>query len=410
MDSPLSKHIKPMSAHVDHDSLMRLALDQAQQALFITSPNPRVGCVITDPQGRIIGLGHTQVAGQAHAEVMALRQAQSNGHSTHGATAYVTLEPCSHHGRTPPCTQALINAGVARVFVSLRDPNPKVLGSGIKELQHHGIEVDCGLLAQEALELNKGFFNRMRFGRPWMRSKIAATLDGQTALLNGQSKWITGEGARQDGHQWRARACAILTGVGTLMMDDPRLDTREIESPRTPALVIVDSQLRTPISAKALQFKRAMYLYCALPLNDEATEVMLEMEAGQRAAHQEKLLQLKDLGVEVTGLPHTSSPSAQSQVDLSALVLDLGAKDMNEVHIETGPTLNGSFIQSSLIDEFLIYLAPKWMGPAKPMSFAPALDDLSQALELDFLSFAKVGDDLRIVAEKKQSKTALFPQ
>ena len=396
-----------MHSRAEHNSLMQLALDQAQKALFITSPNPRVGCVITDEKGQVIGVGHTQVAGQAHAEVMALRDAQSRGHSTQGATAYVTLEPCSHHGRTPPCTQALIQAGVARVFLSLTDPNPRVNGLGVAQLQDHGIVVESGLLEQEALELNKGFFKRMRLGTPWMRSKIAASLDGQTALLNGQSQWITGEAARADGHQWRARACAILTGIGTLHLDDPRLDVRGVDTPRAPALVVVDSLLKTPLDSKALQFKRAMYLYCALPLSEDASEVLLEMDELKRREHTLKLRALKDLGVEVIGLPKNSQPGSKPEVDLRAMARDLGLKAMNEVHIEAGATLNGALIEAELIDEFLLYLAPKWIGPARPMSALPALQELSKAMALEFQSFSLLGEDLRIVAERKGAKSAL---
>jgi diaminohydroxyphosphoribosylaminopyrimidine deaminase/5-amino-6-(5-phosphoribosylamino)uracil reductase len=387
--------------------MMRLALDEAQKALFITSPNPRVGCVITRPSGEIIGVGHTQVAGQAHAEVMALRDAQSRGHSTQGATAYVTLEPCSHHGRTPPCTQALSQAGIARVFLSLTDPNPRVNGLGVAQLKSHGIEVHIGLMESEALELNKGFFKRMRLGSPWMRSKIAASLDGQTALLNGQSQWITGDAARADGHLWRARACAILTGVGTLLSDNPRLDVRGVDSPRAPALVVVDSLLSTPIEAHALQFKRSMYLYCALPLNEDSSDVLLEMDEQRRRQYQERLRALKDKGVEVIGIPFAKKNDSKPQVDLTAMVLDLGQKGMNEVHIEAGATLNGALIQSGLIDEFLLYMAPKWIGPAKPMSTLPPLEQLANALALDFQSLSLVGEDLRILAEKKGAKSAL---
>lgn len=401
----LTTHFAPM-----HISMMQLALEEAHKALFITSPNPRVGCVLTGPNGAVIGVGHTQRAGQAHAEVMALRAAQSLGHSTQGATAYVTLEPCAHQGRTPPCSLALIQAGIKRVFVSLLDPNPVVHGLGIEQLKREGIQVESGLLEQEAFELNKGFFKRMGQGSPWMRSKIAASLDGQTALMNGQSKWITGPAARADAHLWRARACAILTGVGTLLMDDPRLDVRGVDSPRHPALVIVDSQLRTPLDAQALLFERAKYLYCALPLNEDASKVRLEMDPQALNLLQQKLSALKALGVQVMGLPALQHTANKPQVDLAAMLLDLGAKGMNEVHIEAGATLNGAFLASNLIDEFLIYMAPKWIGPGKAMSQLPALLELSNALALQFQSSALLGEDLRIVAEKKGATSALKRQ
>jgi len=250
------------------------ALQQAQAALLRANPNPRVGCVLVNPAGQVIGQGSTQQAGGPHAEVMALRDAQALGHSTAGATAYVTLEPCSHHGRTGPCCDALVHAGIGRVVAALPDPNPLVAGQGFARLRAAGVAVDiAGDSADPALrdwaaaarELNIGFFSRMLRGTPWVRLKTAASLDGVTALPNGQSQWITGEAARADGHAWRARACAVLTGIGTVLQDRPRLDVRGIDTPRQPALVVVDSDLQTPPDAALFAPRRPVLIYAATP-------------------------------------------------------------------------------------------------------------------------------------------------
>jgi diaminohydroxyphosphoribosylaminopyrimidine deaminase/5-amino-6-(5-phosphoribosylamino)uracil reductase len=429
---------------------MRLALAQAQEALYLTSPNPRVGCVIVGAGGDLLGKGHTQKVGFSHAEVMALKDVQSRGLSAKGARVYVTLEPCSHTGRTPPCCDALIQAQVAQVFVSLLDPNPLVSGQGVARLQAHGIEVQVGLLGKEAQEMNIGFFQRMNFKRPWFWSKIASSLDGQTALENGVSQWITSADARQDGHHWRARSCAILTGIGTLLQDQPRLDVRGITTPRQPKLVVVDSQLQFPLNAQVLEVDREVIIYCALVIDPSSHQIThiphiphavhgtspsqshhalsslhtpTQGDATQRMQTlQTKLDALRLRGVQVVGqsdpvapqlgpiTPPTSPTSPTSptrplarKVDLAFMARDLGLREINEVHIEAGARLNGAMLEAQLIDELLIYLAPKWLGPGRPMSVMPALSDLHQALELEWQSVDPMGVDLRIRARVKRA-------
>jgi diaminohydroxyphosphoribosylaminopyrimidine deaminase/5-amino-6-(5-phosphoribosylamino)uracil reductase len=365
-----------MTAQCADEILMQRALTLAGQAMYITSPNPRVGCVIADAQGRILGEGHTQVAGQAHAEVMALKSAQQHGHSVSGATAYVTLEPCSHQGRTGPCCEALAQAGLARVVVAVQDPNPLVRGAGIAHLRAQGIQVDVGLLANEAIELNVGFFQRMTLGRPWVRMKIAASLDGQTALPNGVSQWITGEAARADGHAWRARACAVLTGHGTVIEDDPRLDVRAVDTPRQPTLVLVDSRWETPTNARLWQAARAVWIYGAL---DDA----------------KAMDRLRPLKAELRHLP-----DPHGKVDLAAMLSDLGQRGINELHVEAGHKLNGSLLKTGLVDELLIYLAPKMLGAGRGMAHLGPWDRLDQALGFQWVESQLVGPDLRLIARK----------
>lgn len=362
-------------------TFFQLASSQAAQALLGSDPNPRVGCVIVDASLRLLGQGHTQPVGQAHAEVMALRAAHDAGHDVRGATAYVTLEPCSHFGRTPPCCDALIEAGIARVRVAQLDPNPQVAGQGVARLRAAGIEVD--LLAPDhpmALynrDLNIGFFSRMLRQTPWVRMKVAASLDGKTALNNGASQWITSAPARTDGHAWRARASAVLTGIGTVLADNPRLDVRLVDTLRQPALVVVDSRLETPLDAQLFLPGRALYIYAAVP--DEVKKSALEAR-----------------GATVIYLP--GAAPAQGKVDLAALLRDLGRREINELHIEAGHKLNGSLIREGLVDEFLVYLAPKLMGQGCDMASFGPLTDLTQATPLAFKSVDLLGPDLRIVA------------
>ncbi len=349
-----------------------LALQWAEKGLFITSPNPRVGCVIVKDR-QVIGAGHTQPAGQAHAEVQALIDAANRGIDVRGATVYVTLEPCSHHGRTPPCADALIKAGVARVVAAIADPNPLVAGQGLSKLQAAGIEVACGVLEQEAHELNIGFFSRMRRGKPWMRMKAAASLDGKTALHNGRSQWITGQAARDDGHWWRARACAVLTGIGTVKEDDPQLNVRALETPRQPRRIVIDSRLEINPGARVLQGGGTLIV------------------AAQ--AHPEKEAQLRERGAEIVMLPN-----AQGKVDLPALMLELGRRQFNEVHVEAGFKLNGSLIREGCVNELLLYLAPNLIGDAQGLFDLPALDDLGHKRTLSFHEIKRIGEDLRILA------------
>jgi diaminohydroxyphosphoribosylaminopyrimidine deaminase / 5-amino-6-(5-phosphoribosylamino)uracil reductase len=385
---------------VNASALERKALELAQSGIFLTQPNPRVGCVISHAKGTVCGAGHTQPAGQAHAEVMALRDAATKGLSVKGATAYVTLEPCSHYGRTPPCCNALIEAGIAKVVVAILDPNPLVAGRGVQMLRDAGIEVEVlppdSPEAIASRELNIGFFSRMVRKTPWVRLKVAASLDGQTALGNGSSQWITGQAARADGHAWRARACAVLTGIGTVLQDDPLLDVRHVDTPRQPHLVIVDSQLETPLDAKLFSTlgKRATsgdaFGLTQDALNSIAGRAIFIYAAAPNDAKKQAL---EALGAQVIYLP-----DAHGKVDLAAMMLDLGKREINELHVEAGFKLNGSLIRAGLVDELLVYTAPKLLGPGMGVANLPALTALADAVQLDFKSAELVGEDLRIVA------------
>ncbi len=356
------------------DDHMREALALAERAIGLSEPNPRVGCVITSADGRVIGRGHTQQAGGPHAEVMALRDALANGESVRGATVYVSLEPCSHHGRTPPCCDALASAGIARVEFALQDPNPLVRGEGGRQLRAAGVQVEAGRLADAARELNIGFTSRMQRGRPWVRLKAATSLDGRTALPNGVSQWITGEEARRDGHAFRKRAGAILTGVGTIVDDDPRLDVRHVPVAHQPVRVIVDSRLDTPLSARILPAPGNVLIYAARPAPER-------VEALQR------------LGVEVA-----FAPGENGKVDLSQMLRDLGQRGINELHVEAGHKLNGSFVREGLVDEFLIYMAPKLLGSGRELAAFGPLDRLEDGPSLRFVDVIRLGSDLRVIA------------
>lgn len=353
---------------------MNQALGLAAQALLLSNPNPRVGCVIAAPDGRVIGQGFTQQAGGPHAEVVALRDAAAAAHDVRGATAYVTLEPCAHQGRTGPCCDALVAAGIGKVVASIADPNPLVAGQGFARLRDAGIEVEVGPGAAESRELNIGFFSRMVRGTPWVRLKTAASLDGTTALHNGASQWITSPAARADGHAWRARACAVLTGIGTVLDDDPRLDVREVPTPRQPHVVVVDSQLQTPLDARLFIAGRGCYIYAAAQ-NDA-----------------------KKAALEARGATVIYLPNPQGKVNLPAMLRDLAQRGVNELHVEAGNKLNGSFVREGLVDEMLVYLAPTLLGPGLGMANVGPLDALSQGLAMDFTSMDRVGPDIRLVA------------
>ena len=362
--------------------------EHAHSAILISDPNPRVGCILTTPDGTILGQGHTQQAGGPHAEIMALRDAASRGNPVQGATAYVTLEPCSHQGRTGPCCDALIAAGITKVVATNTDPNPLVSGQGFARLRAAGVEVE--LLdptdppAIQSRELNIGFFSRMVRKTPWVRMKIAASLDGKTALPNGASQWITGPEARADGHAWRARSSAILTGIGTVLSDKPRLDVRLVETPRQPHLVVVDSKLETPLDSPIFIEGRKLCIYAAV------------VDAPKAEA-------LTAQGATVIYLPGLKADGTPTgKVDLVALMRDLGQREINELHVEAGHKLNGSLVREGLVDEFLVYLAPKLMGQGADMANFGPLTELSQALPLTFHSTAMVGPDLRIVARVSQ--------
>lgn len=353
---------------------MGQALDEARAALLIASPNPRVGCVIVGSDGRMIGRGFTQRAGEAHAEVMALRDASECGHSVVGATAYVTLEPCSHQGRTGPCCDALAQAGIFKVVASLADPNPLVAGKGFARLRAAGVQVEVGPGAEASRELNIGFFSRMVRNVPWVRMKVAASLDGVTALQDGTSQWITGPAARTDGHAWRARACAVLTGIGTVLADDPQLDVRAVPTDRQPALVLVDSALQVSLDAAIFVAERPVFIFTAI-----------ENDPKRKA--------LEERGATVVVLP-----DSEGKVDLSAMVHDLGRRQVNELHVEAGCKLNGSLLRGGLVDELLVYLAPKLIGAGLGMAHLAPITALSQAPALTFHSIDRIGDDLRILA------------
>jgi diaminohydroxyphosphoribosylaminopyrimidine deaminase/5-amino-6-(5-phosphoribosylamino)uracil reductase len=362
--------------------MIQAAFELARAGRLLAAPNPAVGCVIASPNGVVLGAGHTQQAGGPHAEIMALRDAAANGHSVHGATAYVTLEPCSHHGRTGPCCNALIAAGITKVVATNIDPNPLVSGQGFAWLRAAGIEVEVlptdHPLAIESRELNIGFFSRMVRKKPWVRMKIAASLDGQTALNNGASQWITSEAARMDGHAWRARACAMLTGIGTVLADNPTLNVRLVDTPRQPHLVIIDSRLETPLDAALFIAGRACYIYAAVQ-NDA------------------KKLALEARGATVIYLPGQTS-GTERKVDLNAMLLDLAKREVNELHLEAGHKLNGSFVREGLVDEFLVYLAPKLLGLGQGMLNLGPLTQLTDGIDLSFQSVERVGSDLRVVA------------
>jgi diaminohydroxyphosphoribosylaminopyrimidine deaminase / 5-amino-6-(5-phosphoribosylamino)uracil reductase len=363
---------------------LTMALQLASAQRHIPSPNPAIGCVITASDGRLIAQGVTQAAGGAHAEIMALRQASELGHSVQGATAYVTLEPCAHQGRTGPCCEALIAAGIKHVICTHTDPNPLVAGLGFARLRSAGVGVDVlppnDALALEARALNIGFFSRMVRKTPWVRMKLAASLDGKTALPNGQSQWITSQAARADGHAWRARACAVLTGIGTVQQDNPRLDVRNFETSRQPTLVVVDSNLQTPPDAHLFIAKRQIWLYAAVQNSSKAAALTAR-------------------GAEVICLPALDADGTPTgKVDLAALLKDLALREVNEVHVEAGHKLNGSLIREGLVDELLIYLAPKMLGSGAEMASFGPFSHLSEALALTYHSIDRQGEDLRILA------------
>jgi len=353
---------------------MARALALARPFAHRTSPNPSVGCVLTRPSGEILGEGHTQPAGGPHAEVVALAEARTRGHDVRGATAWVTMEPCAHVGRTGPCCDALVAAGIARVVAAIGDPNPQVAGRGFERLRAAGITVEVGPGAAAARELNLGFFSRMVRGQPWVRMKMAASLDGTTALPNGRSQWITSEAARADGHAWRAHACAVLTGIGTVLEDDPRLDVRLFDTPRQPRLVVVDSRLELPPTARLFAPERPVLVYAAL--NDAVRQAALEAR-----------------GATVVHLP-----GAGGKVDLAAMLRDLAQREVNDLHVEAGHKLNGSLVREGLVDEFLVYLAPALLGEGAGMAAIGPFTDLAEGVPLQFRAVGTVGPDLRVLA------------
>jgi diaminohydroxyphosphoribosylaminopyrimidine deaminase/5-amino-6-(5-phosphoribosylamino)uracil reductase len=358
-----------MFSTADH-GFMGQALQLAARGLFTTTPNPRVGCVVVR-DGAAVATGWHERAGSPHAEVLALREA---GERARGAALYLNLEPCSHHGRTPPCVDAIVAAGVGRVVAAMQDPNPKVSGAGFAKLRAAGIAVETGLMEDEARELNIGFVSRMSRRRPWVRLKIAASLDGRTALANGKSRWITGQPARADGHRWRARACAVLTGFGTVRDDDPQLNVRGIETPRQPLKIVVDSKLETSPAARVLSGGNALVVGAV----DDA----------------KKIAALKGAGAEVAVIPND-----HGKVELFKLMEELARRELNEIHVEAGTRLNGSLLQAGVVDELLVYVAPSLIGDSGLGMFnLPELTDLGEATRLTIREVERLGEDVRILA------------
>lgn len=360
---------------VDGQVHMRRALELAQRGLFTTTPNPRVGCVLVK-DGLVVGEGWHERAGEAHAEINALRAA---GAAARGATAYVTLEPCAHQGRTPPCVDALIEAGVARVVAAMADPNPLVQGRGLARLRDAGIACQVGLLEQEALALNEGFVARMTRGTPFLRMKVAASLDGRTALRNGVSQWITGPAARQDGHRYRARSCAIMVGIGTLQDDDPRLTVRDVPTTRQPLRIVVDSRLRVPLTARVF----------------DAGAVLVVTAT----AEADKIAALRERGAEVV-----VTGNAEGKVDLPAMMGELGRRGLNEILVESGNRLHGALLRAGLVDELLLYFAPHLLGDLGRGMFALGeLTALEQRIDLDLRSVESLDGDWRIIARPRRA-------
>jgi len=374
-----------MYSAVDHQ-FMSEALAEAKKALYLSNPNPRVGCVIVK-DGEIIGRGFTQKVSEAHAEVQALADAKSKGKNPLGSTIYVTLEPCTHTGKTPPCVDALIAAKPSKVIAAMTDPNPLVDGKGLESLRMAGIEVQVGLLELEAQELNRGFISRMTRGLPWVRMKIAASLDGKTALPNGKSQWITGPLARADGHHWRAQACAIVTGVGTVKEDDPSLNVRDVETQRQPWRIIVDSKLETPLDAKILNHldQSGVLIVCA------------DLNA---PGNREKAKALTERGIEVIAMANPFG-----KVDLPKLLAYLAKeRQMNEIHIESGFKLNGSMLRENCVDELLLYYAPFFMGEGIGIANVPTPTTLNTPKDWQVIDQRLFGPDLRLRLVKTSIK------
>lgn len=348
---------------------MRRALALAEGGRYTAAPNPLVGCVLVR-DGAVVGEGYHRRAGEGHAEVNALLEA---GPRAGGATAYVTLEPCAHHGRTPPCTEALIGAGVARVVAAMQDPNPQVAGKGLALLREAGIDVECGLLADEAAALNPGFIKRMATGRPYVRVKMAQSLDGRSALADGAARWITGPAARADVQRWRARSQAIVTGIGTVLADDPQLTVRLPEVASQALRVVLDSALCLPPTARLLREPGSTLV------------ATCQVDAPQAAA-------LTAAGAQIVTLP-----AGAGRIDLGALLDELGRRQCNEVLVEAGPRLAGAFLAAALVDELIVYIAPHLLGhDARPAFELPPVTRMDARLDLEPLDVLSFGPDLRL--------------
>jgi diaminohydroxyphosphoribosylaminopyrimidine deaminase/5-amino-6-(5-phosphoribosylamino)uracil reductase len=370
------------------ESLLLRAVELARSSIGLSEPNPRVGCVLRNAHGAAAGEGCTQQAGGPHAEIVALQAAAAAGVDVRGGTAWVSLEPCAHHGRTPPCCDALAAAGLRRVVVAMQDPFEQVAGRGLERLRAAGVAVDLaegGAAVRAARELNVGFLSRVLRHRPWVRMKVAASLDARTALDDGRSQWITGPPARIDGHRWRQRAGAILTGIGTVRDDDPRLDVREVPTVVQPRRVVVDSSLAIAPTARILQPPgEALVVHAGAPIDRVAA--------------------LRERGVAVDELP-----GADGRVDLRALLAKLATDGVNELHVEAGAVLNAALINLDLVDELLLYVAPKLIGPGRPIAALDALPSLDDAPGFRFVDVSSVGDDLRLIARRPASAAFVAP-
>jgi len=374
----------PLRARADQDVyFMRQALALAESALYVPTPNPRVGCLVVR-DGQVLGRGATLAVGQAHAEIVALENVICQGSATQGATVYISLEPCSHHGKTPPCVDALILAKPARVVFAHFDPNPMVAGRGMRALREAGIEVTVGVLADEALALNPGFVSRMTRGVPYVWLKIAASLDSQTALANGDSQWITQQPARDDGHHWRARSCMVMTGIGTIRTDDPLMNVRAVPTQRQPKLAIVDPRFEIKETARVFA-----------GLKDQPARSIVLFVANDPTLQPVKYQNLINQGVEIVRAVDAQPPY---RVDIDAMMRWLGAHDINELHVEAGAGLNGAIWQAGMVDELLLYLAPSFLGLGKPMLDIPGIDTLDQATHLTFSDVSPIGADIRVRA------------
>jgi diaminohydroxyphosphoribosylaminopyrimidine deaminase / 5-amino-6-(5-phosphoribosylamino)uracil reductase len=372
-----------MFTEADHKFMSR-ALELAKLGLYTTSPNPRVGCVIVR-DNEIIGEGWHQKVGGAHAEVLAIANAKSKGHALRGATAYVTLEPCSHFGRTPPCADALVVAQVGTVIAAMEDPNPLVNGQGFDKLRAVGISVRCGLLERDAKELNPGFISRVTRNRPWVRLKTGMSLDARVALTDGRSQWITSEAARNDGHAWRAQSCVILTGIGTVRDDDPLLNVRAVTTARQPLRVVLDSAFEISPDAKIFQ-----------------TGPVLVVTAIDLAAHQNKVRELEAKGAEVV-TQAGAFKEGRPKTDLPAVMQMLAERGWSEVHVEAGGKLNGSLLREGLVDELLLYVAPSLIGAGQPFAELPEVSSLDKKHEFEFIGVDRLGEDIRLRARRKDS-------
>lgn len=374
---------------------MREAIQLAHSALYITSPNPRVACLIVR-DGRVVGKGCTQAVGQDHAEVQAIKDAKARvpAEALRGATFYVTLEPCSHYGRTPPCVDAVIACQPARVVIAMRDPNPLVAGRSITKMQQAGIEVRSGILAEEALALNPGFISRMVTKRPWLRSKIACSMDGKVALADGESKWITAAAARADGQHWRARSCVVLTGIGTVLADDPLLNVRAVETPRQPIRAVIDR--RFIIDEKAALF------------NGAPVWLFVEDRALTAAEQQKEARLVQEKNARLIKIPLSDRHGASDALDLRAVMAYLADNEINEVHLEAGPRLNAAFLEANLMDEVLMYMAPKIIGPGREAFALSPLQRLSEAKQMVFFEQQLVGTDIRLSARDAQRWQAML--